>query len=147
LRHDIDGGKARAAFADSGANADLSLDQAIGATFAGAVKEEDDGPFLVGRTILRQENLLLVSGIMWGKRAIRGNRYQACAQMRRKRRPGTRLLRRKRGNDKRSRQPPKKEVELILESGARKFPGSAASGHKSQRYIEGGTSLVSRGMW
>jgi hypothetical protein len=46
------------------------LDEAIGATFAGAVKEEDDRPFLVGRPILRQENLIFVSSIMQGKRAI-----------------------------------------------------------------------------
>jgi hypothetical protein len=39
LRHDNDGGKGRAVFANSGANAGLSLDQAIGATFASAVKE------------------------------------------------------------------------------------------------------------
>ena len=49
LWHDNDGSEARAFFADGGGNAELRLEQAIGATFASAVKEEDDGPFLVGR--------------------------------------------------------------------------------------------------
>jgi len=59
-----DGSEAPAIFADGGGHAELRLQQAIGATFASAVKEEDDGPFLVGRPIFGEENLVFVSGIV-----------------------------------------------------------------------------------
>ena len=70
LWHDNDGSEARAIFADGGGDAELRLEQAIGATFTGAVKEEDDGPFLVGRPIFGEENLVFVSGIVEGERTI-----------------------------------------------------------------------------
>jgi hypothetical protein len=59
LRHDNDGSEARAIFADGGGHAELRLEQAIGATFASAVKEQDDGPFLVGRAIFGEETWYL----------------------------------------------------------------------------------------
>jgi hypothetical protein len=93
LRHNNDGGEARAVLADRGADADLRLEQAIGATFASAVKEEDDGPFLVGSPIFRQENLIFVSGIverdcaieeagigLAGKRQGRGGHEHNCCE-------------------------------------------------------------------
>jgi len=70
LWHDHDGSEARAILADGGGHAELRLEQAIGATFASAVTEEDNGPFLVGRPIFGEENLVFVSGIVEGERTI-----------------------------------------------------------------------------
>src|SRR5260370_239442 len=46
--------------ANGSADANLGLDQAVFAALAGAVKKQNDGPLLLPRPILRDEDLVLV---------------------------------------------------------------------------------------
>ena len=58
-------------FADRFANADLGLKEAVFAAFAGAVKEQDDRPFLLRRPILRYEDFVFVTGAMNDDRPVK----------------------------------------------------------------------------
>ena len=71
LRHDNEGGETRAVVADGRGDANLGLDEAVGAAFAGAVEEEDNGPFLIGGPVVRHEDLILVSGAMERKATVK----------------------------------------------------------------------------
>jgi hypothetical protein len=70
LRHDDEGWETRAIVADGRGDADLGLYEAIGAAFAGAVEEEDNGPLLVGGPVVRHEDLIFVSGAVKRKAAV-----------------------------------------------------------------------------
>ena len=60
LRHDHDGGNARAIHTNFGADAHIRLLQAIVGAFTGTVKEKNDGPLLFGGPIVGNENLVFV---------------------------------------------------------------------------------------
>jgi hypothetical protein len=46
------------------------LDEAVHAAFAGTMKKEDDGPFLIGGPVVWHEDLILVGGAVKSKSAI-----------------------------------------------------------------------------
>ncbi len=62
LRKNDDGREAGAVEADSGGNADLRLEQAVGAAFAGAVKKQNDGPRFFRGPVFREVHLVFVAG-------------------------------------------------------------------------------------
>ena len=70
LRNHNNSGETGAVEADGVREADVSLQQAVGATFAVTMQEEDDGPVLFGRPIFRKKNLIRVGGAVKGERAV-----------------------------------------------------------------------------